>query len=549
MPRAYDRLVPPVDKDPNRFGTDYSDPLSAVSDAAAVAGEQIRDQLVQIIMDKTGIDLSGPVAFIDWLGKQINVALGDLAATLAGIVAPLFQTIEQLLDLIKAAIGVDLRTVVANLQALIDGLFGLFGGAGAGKTVAEALAAISDWLGKTFKGVSDGLAAVVKTVNDLIAGFFSLFGGTGTASLAGMFSSATNWMTVTFKGVSDGLAAVVKTVTDLIDGFFKLFGGTGTVSLTTMLTVATAWMAQWQAFLDGVWNAFTGGVAGAGKTVAEALKSVTDWLSNIFQALLDDIAKLLPFNLGGWTPGTAAADLHATVQNAVNTLAAILGIGKAAGVSAANANAGLAALMAGQAGGFFDEFEYQIATNLPAADWKKTSSLADSYGPDGSGSAVFNASGGGNGWVEYVQISKPLSVPDMKCGVTLSKLPTWNTISVGGLHQSSWRIKVQCNPTSQECLGVEIANNQARFYSMNATGTVATLGAWKAIPNPALGVQYTLEIKGNVLTLYRGGIVAATHSGVTPLTGRCVGFGAEKIVYIGGHPCINLAGVSWQPAT
>ena len=501
MPRAYDRLVPPVDKDPNRFGTDYSDPLSAVSDAAAVAGEQIRDQLVQIIMDKTGIDLSGPVAFIDWLGKQINVALGDLAATLAGIVAPLFQTIEQLLDLIKAAIGVDLRTVVANLQALIDGLFGLFGGAGAGKTVAEALAAISDWLGKTFKGVSDGLAAVVKTV------------------------------------------------TDLIDGFFKLFGGTGTVSLTTMLTVATAWMAQWQAFLDGVWNAFTGGVAGAGKTVAEALKSVTDWLSNIFQALLDEIAKLLPFNLGGWTPGTAAADLHATVQNAVNTLAAILGIGKAAGVSAANANAGLAALMAGQAGGFFDEFEYQMATNLPAADWKKTSSLADSYGPDGSGSAVFNASGGGNGWVEYVQISKPLSVPDMKCGVTLSKLPTWNTISVGGLHQSSWRIKVQCNPTSQECLGVEIANNQARFYSMNATGTVATLGAWKAIPNPALGVQYTLEIKGNVLTLYRGGIVAATHSGVTPLTGRCVGFGAEKIVYIGGHPCINLAGVSWQPAT
>ena len=494
MPRAYDRLVPPVDKDPNRFGTDYSDPLSAVSDAAAVAGEQIRDQLVQIIMDKTGIDLSGPVAFIDWLGKQINVALGDLAATLAGIVAPLFQTIEQLLDLIKAAIGVDLRTVVANLQALIDGLFGLFGGAGAGKTVAEALAAISDWLGKTFKGVSDGLAAIVKTV------------------------------------------------TDLIDGFFKLFGGTGTVSLTTMLTAATAWMAQWQAFLDGVWNAFTGGVAGAGKTVAEALKSVTDWLSNIFQALLDEIAKLW-----GWTPGTAAGTIHAGIQDVINTISGILGIGQAAGVSAANANAGLAALMAGQAGGFFDEFEYPMATNLPAADWKKTSSLADSYGPDGSGSAVFNAAGNGMGWIEYVQISKPLTVPDMKCGVTLSKLPTWNAI--GALGQSSWRIRVQCNPANQECLGVEIANNQARFYSMNATGTVATLGAWKAIPNPALGVQYTLEIKGNVLTLYRGRIVAATHSGATPLAGRCVGFGSEKVVYIGGHPCINLAGVSWQPAT
>ena len=73
MPRTYDRLIPPVDKDPNRFGTDYANPLEAVSDAAAVAGEQIRDQLVRIIMDKTGIDLRGPIEFINWLSAQINV--------------------------------------------------------------------------------------------------------------------------------------------------------------------------------------------------------------------------------------------------------------------------------------------------------------------------------------------------------------------------------------------------------------------------------------------------------------------------------------------
>ena len=61
--------------------------------------------------------------------------------------------------------------------------------------------------------------------------------------------------------------------------------------------------------------------------------------------------------------------------------------------------------------------------------------------------------------------------------------------------------------------------------------------------------QYELEIKGNVLTLYRGGIQAATYSGVTPMSGRCVGFGAEKVAYVGNQPCINLAGVSWRPVT
>jgi len=157
---------------------------------------------------------------------------------------------------------------------------------------------------------------------------------------------------------------------------------------------------------------------------------------------------------------------------------------------------------------------------------------------------VFHASGNAMGWVEYVQISKPLLVPDMRCGVTLSKLPTWDL-----LVRSSWRIKVQCNPTDKACFQVQIANNQARFYAVDAAGSVTVLGAWQAIPPNAMGTQYELEIKGNVLTLYRGGIQAATYSGVTPMSGRCVGFGAEKVAYVGNHPCINLAGVSWRPVT
>ena len=259
----------------------------------------------------------------------------------------------------------------------------------------------------------------------------------------------------------------------------------------------------------------------------------------MFQKLLDEIAKLW-----GWTPGAGGAAIHAGITDVIATISGILGIGQSAAASAANANAGLAAIAAGQKGGFFDEFELPIANDLPATDWKKTSTLADSYGTDGNGSAVFHPSGTGLGWVEYVQISKPLLVPDMRCGLTLSKLPTWDL-----LVRSSWRIKVQCNPTDKACFQVQIANNQARFYAVDAAGSVTALGAWQAIPPNAMGTQYELEIKGNVLTLYRGGIQAATYSGVTPMSGRCVGFGAEKVAYAGNQPCINLAGVSWRPVT
>ena len=263
MPRTYDRLIPPVDKDPNRFGTDYANPLEAVSDAAAVAGEQIRDQLVRIIMDKTGIDLRGPIEFINWLSAQINVTLGDLGATLLGLAAPIIDKVQEIIAAILAAtgidlsspedflmwlaglVGIDLRELAKNVQEMIDGLFNLFSPSGAvGKTVAEAVAAIQDWL------------------------------------------------TGVFKPVADGLAAIGKVIQDLIDGLFKLFGGSGTVSLTGMLTAAGTWMTHWQEFVDGIWTAFTGGAAGVGKTVADALAAVTGWLGNVFQKLLDEIAKL-----------------------------------------------------------------------------------------------------------------------------------------------------------------------------------------------------------------------------------------------------------------
>ena len=455
----------------------------------------------------------------------------DLLRVLSGVLVNPGGSLQPVADLLGGLVG--------GLRDLVTGIIGLFGGSGS--SVADALKALSDWLTGVFKPVADGLAAIVKMVQDLLDGLFGLFGVGGVTGKTPLevIAAISAWLSGVFKPVADGLAAIVKTVTDLIGGFFKLFGGSGTVSLTGMLTAATTWMTHWQEFVDGIWTAFTGGVAGVGKTVADALAAVTGWLGNVFQKLLDEIAKLW-----GWTPGAGGAAIHAGITDVIATISGILGIGQSAAASAANANAGLAAIAAGQKGGFFDEFELPIANDLPATDWKKTSTLADSYGTDGNGSAVFHPSGTGLGWVEYVQISKPLLVPDMRCGVTLSKLPTWDL-----LVRSSWRIKVQCNPTDKACFQVQIANNQARFYAVDAAGSVTALGAWQAIPPNAMGTQYELEIKGNVLTLYRGGIQAATYSGVTPTSGRCVGFGAEKVAYAGNQPCINLAGVSWRPVT
>ena len=455
----------------------------------------------------------------------------DLLRVLSGVLVNPGGLLQPVADLLGGLVG--------GLRDLVTGIIGLFGGSGS--SVADALKALSDWLTGVFKPVADGLAAIGKVIQDLLDGLFGLFGVGGVTGKTPLevIAAISAWLSGVFKPVADGLAAIVKTVTDLIGGFFKLFGGSGTVSLTGMLTAATTWMTHWQEFVDGIWTAFTGGVAGVGKTVADALAAVTGWLGNVFQKLLDEIAKLW-----GWTPGAGGAAIHAGITDVIATISGILGIGQSAAASAANANAGLAAIVAGQKGGFFDEFELPIANNLPATDWKKTSTLADSYGTDGNGSAVFHPSGTGLGWVEYVQISKPLLVPDMRCGVTLSKLPTWDL-----LVRSSWRIKVQCNPTDKACFQVQIANNQARFYAVDAAGSVTVLGAWQAIPPNAMGTQYELEIKGNVLTLYRGGIQAATYSGVTPMSGRCVGFGAEKVAYAGNQPCINLAGVSWRPVT
>lgn len=131
MPRTFDRrFQPTLDKDPNRFGVDYSDPLGAINDSAVEAGQWIRENLVRNIKDLTGIDLTGAFEFVDWLGDQIGLALADFGAQwqalLDGIVNVWLDTTESIgafvdnvIDTFNEAFGVVKGNVLTTANAAI----------------------------------------------------------------------------------------------------------------------------------------------------------------------------------------------------------------------------------------------------------------------------------------------------------------------------------------------------------------------------------------------------------------------------------------------
>lgn len=268
---------------------------------------------------------------------------------------------------------------------------------------------------------------------------------------------------------------------------------------------------------------------------------VTTIASNLLKPLADLVQALIDGIAGIWA---GVPVIGKPLQDALTAIAGILGIGQGAAAAAAQANMGVSAILAQQAGGFSDEFDYTLANNLPAV-WQKKTPLADSYGPDGSGIARGVMAGTGTGPVQYVQTSKPLTAADMKVTGVLARVPWWDL-----LVKSSWYLLVQANPTDRTAYGVDIMNTTCQFFSLNAAGVQTNIGTAKTIPANAAGLPYTLEIKGTTLTLYRNHIVAATQAVSAALPGRCVGFGGFKPVYtnLTDNPLAQFAGIAWQPA-
>lgn len=115
MPRTFDRTQPVSDKDPLRFGTDYLDPYGAIADGAAEFGGQVRDNLVRVIKDLTGIDLTGVLEFMDWIGEQINAGIGLLGELWNDLLSGVIDVFNKAGDIIA--------TTVENFVAAVRGIF------------------------------------------------------------------------------------------------------------------------------------------------------------------------------------------------------------------------------------------------------------------------------------------------------------------------------------------------------------------------------------------------------------------------------------------
>ena len=436
--------------------------------------------------------------------------------------------------------------LLATLQGLLNTVWTLLTGVvnHPDKTLADVVDALTLWFTNTFDALTNLVTNLGTNFQLFLDGLGSIFGLTGAGkTVAEAVQAISDWLTTVFKPVVDGLADVVKTVTDLINGFFKLFGGTGTVNLGAMLTAATAWMTNWQKFVDGIWAAFTGGVAGAGKTVTEALTAVTDWLGNVFQKLLDEIAKLW-----GWTPGSGVSAIHAGIQDVVDTIAGILGIGQSAASAAAHANIGLEAIKAAQKSGHSDEFDYPTSPALPAPWWIHTG--ANRWGPDGRGVLIYKGKKFADSAATemYVQTADPLPGVTAMVSIVLSRRPN---IDGSGLTHSFVYICAQCSPTDKSCIRWKIGENKAQLQTVNAAGVETNVGTAQSIPGLHPGDVLALETTATDVTMKINSILQATRP-YTPLAGRCIGFGLEVSAYLGhtgnpGYPAAELAGIAWHP--
>ena len=121
--------------------------------------------LIQIILDLIGLDFSSIGAFLASLIAAIKKATGlDFSSVQA-----LFNSLKTLVDgAISTAVKVVSDTVnalAAIVQALLDALFGAFGGtAGSNKTISEVIAAINNWFTNVFKKLIDGITGLLPGV-------------------------------------------------------------------------------------------------------------------------------------------------------------------------------------------------------------------------------------------------------------------------------------------------------------------------------------------------------------------------------------------------
>jgi len=296
MPRAFDRGVPAVDKNPLISGTNYNDPQGIIGDAAGFFGQQLREGIPRAIRDVTGIDITGIVEFMDWIVEQFGELFS--LATWVDILTPIIELFDQLIT----DIGSDTFPIISELVTFLSGLFD---GAGSVldwlegivpfnlsevlsqfETFLTALTDRETWL-TTLQTLIDALAVItdfpgwVTILKTLINGLLSL----GESPLAGL----TAWLS----------------------WLWTQFGATAETFLKPLFTwLSTANLQSLNSgIINTLWSLLNGGAEGISKTLADVLNSIGDFIEGLVPAITGIPGALSIGDISTWAEGVLTKGL------------------------------------------------------------------------------------------------------------------------------------------------------------------------------------------------------------------------------------------------
>lgn len=249
--------------------------------------------------------------------------------------------------------------------------------------------------------------------------------------------------------------------------------------------------------------------------------------------------------------------INKTVTDVINAISGIFNVGKAAKLSADNANIGVEKLKAQLSGGGWDEFDYESANALPSSLYAVTygGAGAGNYGPNGDGYLVWKPSGGSTREVIYRRTDTTLAEDNGVVTVVWTTKP-YSTLFPKSYGYICGRMSLTSNATH---VRAKISDSNA-CIEVVVSGSVTQIGATKDLSISDGDVfelwfghadhprRFWLKQNGvTVLTVEDG---AAGGSGAVSQLGsgyRQVGLGAlvNNYLLLFQNPAPSLAGWTW----
>lgn len=331
MPRTFDRRFQPKnDKDPNRFGTDFADPFGAIEESAQLAGSVIRDNLVYAIKESTGIDLTGVVEFMDFIVEQFGELLS--LENWLEIIEQVIAFFADLLDLDN--IGVDTFPILGDiinffaeladrsgflgmLNDVVEFFLGLLDPATFLSVLGDVVSFFTDLVDRS--GFLEILAEVIEFLSDLggaaltallafvgwlwngVGGGFVGYGATVETLLKPLLEFL-GWLWTEFGAVSE---TFLKPIFEFLEWLWTQFGATvESVLKPILLFLQTANLqALTGGILNSLWSLLNGGAEGIGRTLADVITSVGEFVEGLVPAITGVAGALSIGTLTTWAEG------------------------------------------------------------------------------------------------------------------------------------------------------------------------------------------------------------------------------------------------------